>query len=48
MSQLTVVSRERLIRRNLDEGVPLKDLAGEAGISLRSTYKWLLRFRQGS
>jgi transposase InsO family protein len=46
-ARLTPISRERLIRRHLDEGVPLKALAGEAGISLRSTYKWLARFRQG-
>jgi transposase len=46
-ARLTPISRERLIRRHLDEGVPLKALAGEAGISLRSPYKWLARFRQG-
>ena len=44
---LTPISRERLIRRHLDEGVPLKALAAEAGISLRSAYKWLARFRSG-
>ncbi|MGB7565576.1 MAG: helix-turn-helix domain-containing protein [Prochlorococcaceae cyanobacterium] len=28
-------------------GVPLKSLAGEAGISLRSAYFWLARYRSG-
>jgi hypothetical protein len=36
LSRLTPISRERLIRRHLDEGVPLKALACEAGYSLRT------------
>ncbi|MEY4354438.1 MAG: hypothetical protein RLZZ609_2679 [Cyanobacteriota bacterium] len=47
MSRLTVVSRERLIRRHLDERVPLRFLAAQAGISLRTAYKWLARYRAG-
>jgi transposase InsO family protein len=47
LARLTPISRERLIRRHLDEAVPLKALAAQAGISLRSAYKWLARFRQG-
>ncbi len=47
LARLTPISRERLIRRNLDEGVPLKALAAQAGVSLRSAYKWLARFRSG-
>ena len=47
LARLTPISRERLIRRHLDEGVPLKSLATQAGISLRSAYKWLARFREG-
>ena len=47
LARLTPVSRERLIRRHLDEGVPLKALAVQAGISLRSAYKWLARYRSG-
>ncbi len=43
MSRLTVVSRERLIRRHLDEQIPLRTLAAHAGISLRTAYKWLAR-----
>ena len=47
MSRLTVVSRERLIRRHLDEQIPLRTLAAHAGISLRTAYKWLARYRTG-
>jgi hypothetical protein len=36
LARLTPVSRERLIRRHLDEGVPLKAIADQTGISLRS------------
>ncbi|MFM8524837.1 MAG: leucine zipper domain-containing protein, partial [Cyanobacteriota bacterium] len=46
-ARLTLISRERLIRRHLDEHQPLKALAAEAGISLRTAYKWLARFRSG-
>ena len=46
-ARLTPISRERLICRHLDDGVPLKALAAEARISLRSAYKWLARFRDG-
>jgi transposase len=45
MSRLTVVSREPLIHRHLEEGVPLRFLAAQAGISLRTAYKWLARYR---
>jgi hypothetical protein len=38
-ARLTPVSRERLIRRHLYAGVPLKPLAMQAGIGLRCTYK---------
>jgi transposase len=55
LARLTSVSRERLIRRHLHEGLPLKALAVEAGTaaqkpdgySLRSAYKWLARYRTG-
>ena len=46
-ARLTPIGRERLICRHLDDGVPLKALAAEAGITLRSAYKWLARFRDG-
>jgi transposase InsO family protein len=47
LARLTPISRERLIRRHIDQGIPLHDLAVQAGISLRTAYKWLARFRQG-
>ena len=47
LARLTQVSRERLIRRHLDEGLPLKVLAAKAGISLRNAYKRLACFRAG-
>ena len=46
-ARLTPISRERLICRHLDDGVPLKALAAEAGFSLRSAYTWVARFRDG-
>jgi transposase len=47
MARLTSLGRERLIRRYLEERHPLKVLAAEAGISLRTAYKWLARYRSG-
>jgi transposase InsO family protein len=47
MARLTSLGRERLIRRHLEERHPLKVLAAEAGISLRTAYKWLARYRSG-
>ena len=47
MARLTAISRERLIRRHLEDGEALKDLASQAGISLRTAYKWLSRYRCG-
>jgi len=46
-ARLTPISRERLIRRPLDEGESLEALAAQTWISLRSAYKWLARFRDG-
>ena len=47
LARLTPISRERLIQLHIDQGIPLLDLAVQAGISLRTAYKWLARFRQG-
>ena len=46
-ARLTPLSRERLLRRHMDHGEPLADLAAQAGISLRTAYKWLARYRSG-
>lgn len=48
LARLTPLGRERLIRRHLEEGVSLQLLAADAGISLRTAYKWLGRFREGA
>jgi len=46
-ARLTPLGRERLVRRHIDEHLPLAELAFQAGISLRAAYKWLARFRSG-
>jgi transposase len=46
-ARLTPVGRERLVRRHIDQGIPLADLACQVGISLRTAYKWLARYRSG-
>jgi transposase InsO family protein len=46
-ARLTPLSRERLLRRHIDGGEPLASLAAQVGISLRTAYKWLARYRSG-
>jgi transposase InsO family protein len=46
-ARLTPHGRERLLRRHIDHGEPLREVAAQAGISLRTAYKWLARFRAG-
>ena len=46
-ARLTPLSRERLLRRHIEGGEPLQELAAQAGISLRTAYKWLARYRSG-
>jgi len=46
-ARLTAVSRERLLHRHIQDAEPLADLAAQAGISLRTAYKWLPRYRSG-
>ncbi len=46
-ARLTPVGRERLIRRHIDDRVAPAALAAQAGISLRTAYKWLAKFRSG-
>jgi transposase len=46
-ARLTPAGRERLVRRHIDDGMPLAELAAQTGISLRSAYKWLARYRSG-
>ena len=46
-ARLTALGKERLVRRHIDEHVPLAELPCQSGISLRTHYKWLARFRSG-
>lgn len=46
-ARLTAVSRARLVRRHIQDAEPLAELAAQAGISLRTAYKWLARYRSG-
>jgi hypothetical protein len=46
-ARLTPLGRERLLRRHIDHGVNLAFLAAQSGISVRSAYKWLARYRSG-
>ena len=46
-ARLTPVSRERLVRRHIQDAEPLAHLAAQAGVSLRTAYKWLSRYRCG-
>ena len=46
-ARLTPLGRERLLRRHIEEHLPLPTLAAQAGISIRTAYKWLARYRAG-
>ena len=46
-ARLTPLGRERLLRRHIDHGENLAFLAAQSGISVRSAYKWLARYRSG-
>jgi transposase len=46
-TRLTQKSRLRLVNQHLQDRRPLAELAAEAGISHRTAYKWLARFRSG-
>jgi len=47
-ARLTPLGRERLLRRrHIDHGESLTFLAAQSGISVRSAYKWLARYRSG-
>ena len=44
-ARLTQKGRLRLVFQHLNDHRPLAELAAEAGIFLRSAYKWLARYR---
>ena len=46
-ARVTSLGRERLLRRHIDHVESLASLAALAGISVRSAYKWLARYRSG-
>ena len=46
-ARLTPLGRERLLRRHIEARLPLPTLAAQAGISIRTAYKWLARYRSG-
>ena len=46
-ARLTPLGRERLLRRHIDHGESLAFLAAQVGISVRTAYKWLGRYRSG-
>lgn len=45
-ARLTVHGRELLVRRILEQGLRPAEAAQAAGVSLRTAYKWLQRYRQ--
>jgi transposase InsO family protein len=46
-ARTTVYSREQMVKRVLNEGVSVSLVAGQFGVSRRTVYKWLTRYRQG-
>jgi len=46
-ARLTPLGCERLLRRHIEDHLPLLVLAAQAGISVRTAYKWLVRYRSG-
>lgn len=45
-ARLTPRGRGLLVRRVIDEGLRVEDVAHAAGVSVRTAYKWLRRFRE--
>jgi transposase InsO family protein len=46
-ARTTVFSRELIIRRVGQEGMKVSEVARQLGVSRRTVYKWLTRYRQG-
>ncbi len=44
MERVSPISRELMLLRHIQQGVPHADVATEAGISLHTDYKWLDRY----
>jgi putative transposase len=45
--QFSAEDRAVLLRRHLDEGVPLTRLAAESGVPIRTLRRWMSRYREG-
>ncbi|WP_354671187.1 leucine zipper domain-containing protein [Thiohalobacter sp. IOR34] len=45
-ARLTPRGRELLVRRNPEEGLRPVETAQACGVSVRTTYKWLKRYRK--
>ncbi len=46
-ARLTPLGREWMLCQHMDDGEPLAALAVQAGLRLRSAYKWLVRYPSG-
>jgi hypothetical protein len=46
-ARLTPLGRERLLCRHIDHGESLISVSALAGMSARTAYKWLARYRSG-
>ncbi|MFG0313286.1 MAG: leucine zipper domain-containing protein [Phycisphaerales bacterium] len=46
-AKLTPADREELVRRVLEEGLPMRVVGRQMGVSRRTVWKWVSRFRRG-
>lgn len=46
-ARTTVHSRALMVKRVMEEGMRVGEVAGQLGVSRRTVYKWLARYRQG-
>lgn len=45
-ARLTVFGRQLLVQRIIEQGLRVEEAAHAAGVSARTAYKWLTRYRQ--
>ncbi len=45
-ARLTVFGRQLLVQRIIEQGLRVEEAAHAAGVSTRTAYKWLTRYRQ--
>ncbi len=45
--RLQAMQRWAVLRPHIEDGVPLSRVAADAGVALRSTERWLARYREG-